>query len=154
MLESRQYVGADIWRFFSEGQVQDYCIEPSDEYSNTLLILTDGYLYHDNSVQRIGNRTSYVTGPLLQREGLRESTGLQKISDDDYGLIDTPKLSSQLSALIVEVNPSDANKGDYSILDQYLGKWFNTMGVDKYRLLKTDIPANTKEIIQRFLQQR
>lgn len=151
MIDSKDYVGADIWRFFAEGRAADYCIDPSPDYHNTLIILTDGYLYHEDSVERIDNRTSYVTGPLLSREGLRESGWKAKYSERNYGIIDTPTLPGQLSVLVLEVNPSQSHAGDYAVLESYWSSWFEQMGVDRYRILKTDIPANTKETIERFL---
>jgi hypothetical protein len=153
VLDSKNYVGADIWRFFAEGQAADYCIDPSPEYDNTLVILTDGYIYHDNSVEMRGKRSSYVTGPLLQREGLRTSEWSSKMDAGDFGLISSPKLDGNLSILVMEINPSQAYVGDFSILSRYWGEWLEAMGVTKHRMLKTDIPSNTQETIQRFLSQ-
>lgn len=151
VIDSKNYVGADIWRFFAEGQVNDYCIESSSDYRNTLVILTDGYLYHEDSVERVANATSYVTGPLLAREGMRSPSWRAKFESGEYGIMSTPRLAGDLRVLVLEVNPSAANAGDYSILEAYWGKWFEEMGVTNYRFLKTDIPANTRETIMRFL---
>ena len=151
VIESKNYVGADIWRFFAEGQVNDYCIEPSPEYTNTLVIITDGYLYHEASATRINNRTSYVTGPFLAREGLRVPDWRSKFEGGEYGIIPTPIIEGNLRVLVLEINPSEANADDYFILEAFWSDWFEQMGVTNYRLLKTDIPANTRETILRYL---
>ena len=70
----------------------------------------------------------------------------------DYGLVDTPKITAPLSVLVLEVDPSSAYASDYSILERYWSGWLSTMGIEHFRLLKTDIPANTKDVIVRFLR--
>ena len=48
-IETSAWEGSDIWRFFKD-DVKDFCIEKDTTYRNILIILTDGYLYHKQSV--------------------------------------------------------------------------------------------------------
>jgi hypothetical protein len=153
VIEAKNYPGADIWRFFKEGRVKDYSIASDPSYRNILVILTDGYMYHDASVDRKGNRTAYVTGPYLSNEGFRNNPDWrQKFKSGDYGLISTGQQLSNLEVLVLEINPSDEHPNDFTKLKAFWSKWFDEMGIDRYRLVKTDLPANTKKTITHFLQ--
>lgn len=152
VIETKNYVGADIWRFFKEGRVNDYSIDPDSSYRNILIILTDGYMYHDSSVDRKGNRTAYVTGPFLSDEGFRNNSNWRKkFKTGDYGFISAGRKLNNLEVLVLEVNPSNEHPNDFNKLKSYWSKWFDEMKIDRYRLVKTDLPANTKNIIADFL---
>lgn len=153
VLENKNYVGADIWRFFKEGQVQDYCLLDTSDYRNILVIVTDGYLYHDASRDQQANRSAYITGPYLSSQGLRNNPEWKTDFDEkDYGIISTVSDLDGLEVLVLEVNPSDAHPNDFEILEAFWSKWFDEMGVDRYRLLKSDLPVNTSEVILGFLK--
>lgn len=153
VIESKDYVGADIWRFFKEGRVEDYCISSDPAYRNILVILTDGYMYHEASTKRDGNRTAYVTGPYLEREGFRDASNWRnKFESGDYGLLNTEQSFDELEVLVLEVNPSDEHPGDFDVIQAYWSKWFDEMGIDRYRIARTDLPVNTKKVITRFLK--
>ncbi|MDR3285830.1 MAG: hypothetical protein LBT27_00115, partial [Prevotellaceae bacterium] len=53
--------GCDIWRFFKD-DVRDYCIESNTNYRNILIILTDGYIFHPQSMNQNANRYAYLLG--------------------------------------------------------------------------------------------
>ncbi len=61
------YPGSDIWRFFKDN-VQDYSIDNC--HRNILVILTDGYMFYENTQMTEGNRTSYLTPNSLKRLNL------------------------------------------------------------------------------------
>lgn len=44
VLEQQDWVGSDIWGFFSNKEVDKLCVRSG--YRNILVILTDGYFYH------------------------------------------------------------------------------------------------------------
>jgi hypothetical protein len=89
--KATRYPGSDIWRFFKE-RAAEYCIERSDtNCRNILVILTDGYVFHQDSQTRVGNRTSFLTGPFLDGEGLRNNTQWrEKFDTGNYGFIANP----------------------------------------------------------------
>lgn len=150
-LEDRRWVGADIWRFFKK-DVKDDCI--LEGYRNVLIILTDGYIYHERSKQQAKNRYSYLLGPQIQSLGLRKNAGWKDLIDKgDIGLITTQQGLSNLEVLILEICPEDNHSEDEDILEYLLGKWLNEMGVEKYKIKSTDLPVNTKEYIERFFKQ-
>jgi hypothetical protein len=57
-IKDNNFVGSDIWSFF-DTKVKDQCIE--NDYRNILVILTDGYMFYDNTIMKEENRTSYIT---------------------------------------------------------------------------------------------
>jgi hypothetical protein len=148
-ISSKDWAGSDIWRFFKY-DVKDFCIDPSSDYRNVLFIVTDGYLYHENSKEKEGNRSSYLTGPLLQTAGLRSRDWKSKFDSGDYGLIAHSADYSNLEIVVLEVNPASSNLGDEELIRAYLDKWFSEMNVSKSLIYNSDLPENTKIRIQNY----
>lgn len=142
-IASQDWSGSDIWRFFKY-DAKDFCIDQSADYRNILFIVTDGYIYHDNSKEKDGNRSSYLTGPLLQSAGLRSKDWKSKFESGDYGLIAHAVDYSDLEIVVLEVNPNAANMGDEDLIRAYLDKWFTEMNVSKSLIYNSDLPENTK----------
>ncbi|HIL58567.1 MAG TPA: hypothetical protein EYG39_11745 [Rhodothermales bacterium] len=152
VLAERNYVGADIWRFFADGDAANLAVDPDPAVRNVLVVLTDGYAYHEATVHREGNRTSYLTGSLLEGEGLRDVGGWeQRFREGDYGFVDPGVDLPSLEVLVLEVAPSEGHPGDFAVMRAYFGKMFEEMEVARYEVLKTDLPANTRPLIQQFL---
>lgn len=148
---NKQWDGSDIWRFF-KNDVKEYCIDPSNNYRNILIILTDGYIYHKDSKDKQNNRTSYILPDLLKV--FRNKPNWQDLfSAGNYGLISTRKDLQQLEILVLEITPSKDYKNDEDIIRIYLGKWFEEMGVSKtnYECFNTDLPTYTRKKIENFL---
>jgi hypothetical protein len=102
---AKGFYGSDLWRFFSD-KVYDYCIEPDPGYRNVLIIFTDGYLYHKETQTNEKNRTTYLTGPFLERTGLRNNPGWQKkFEKEDFGFVTTRNDLNNLEILVLEINP-------------------------------------------------
>lgn len=151
-IESKNWIGSDIWGFFKRG-VTDFCIE--EGYRNILVIITDGYLYHIDSKQKTNNRYSYLLGPQIQGLNLRNNSHWkEEIERTDIGLIAPTQNLDQLEVLFLELNPEQGHPEDLDILEFLLEKWLKEMGVKKYRLYPTDIPANTKHHIKKFFAEQ
>ena len=64
-ISTKNYIGSDIWKFF-KNDVKDLAIDSDkNKYRNILVILTDGYVYHENSKIKEGNRLSYILEVLV-----------------------------------------------------------------------------------------
>jgi len=151
-IQSKNWVGADIWRFF-KNDVKDLCIESDTNYRNILVLITDGYIYHAQSTDRIGNRTAYVTPNFLSREGFRKNTQWrEKFKKGDYGLISFDSKLQKLEVLVLEVNPSKNHKNDEDIIRAYIGKWLKELNVKNFEIYNTDLPENTKVRIGNFFR--
>lgn len=149
-LKSQNWPGCDVWRFF-KNDVNDLCIEKGEEYRNILIIITDGYLFHEQSKDIIGKRSAYVTGLLLEREGLRKNPNWrEKFDSEDYGLISSDETFENLDIMVLEVNPSKKHVNDEDILRAFIGKWFDEMKVGNYVIYNTDLPENTHKRIEKF----
>ncbi len=147
----KQWDGSDIWRFF-KNDVKEYCIDPSGNYRNILVILTDGYLFHKDSKDKQGNRTAYILPEILKP--FRNNPGWQNaFTKGDYGLITSRSDLQGLEILVLEISPSKEYKNDEDIIKAYLGKWFEEMGVSKsnYECYNTDLPAYTRKKVEGFL---
>jgi hypothetical protein len=146
---TRAWDGSDIWRFFKD-DVKDYCIERDTAYRNILIIFTDGYLYHKQSVYNTGNRYSYLLTNNIQK--YRNPKWKEKIEQDDFGIITERNDLNNLEILVLELSAEQpSNKIDEDILAFALQKWFKEMNVSNYEIYSSDLPANTKMRIEKFL---
>ena len=151
-ISNHKWVGSDIWRFF-KNDVKDYCVENNPEYRNILIILTDGYIYHDDSKDQAGNRFAYILPQIFTNYKLRNNpTWEQVIKDKDIGLITKRDDLQDLEVLVLEVTPSPNYKNDEDIIKVLLSKWFGEMNVKRYAIYNTDLPNYTQQRISDFLK--
>ena len=143
--------GSDIWRFFKY-DVKELCIDKNPSYRNVLVILTDGYIYQKGNNDRKGNRTTYITGSFLEKEGLRNNNWKDKFENEDYGYIYEGQTYDNLDILVLEINPNIKHKNDEDIMREYLNKWFKEMKINSFKFHNTDLPVNTKSKIDQFFQ--
>lgn len=134
-LQKKQWVGCDIWSFFSNNKIDNLCMR--EGYRNVMIILTDGYLYHSANKQVSGTAYSYVLPQTLQ---VPNSSLIVKRN----GLND-------LEVLMLEVNPYSPVQHDQ--LFKVLTDWFTSMEVGNFQIEETDIPSNIKPVISNFLAQ-
>ncbi len=133
-LDSKQWVGSDIWSFFSNQKVDSYSMR--QDYRNVLVILTDGYLFYAPNKITEGDSYSYVLPQTLvnpKSSLIVRRTGLEN-----------------LEVLMLEINPYTPLQRD--ALVKVLNDWFLAMGVKKFVINETDIEKNTESIIQKFIQ--
>jgi hypothetical protein len=151
-LQSKIWIGSDIWRFFKY-DVNELCIDKNSQYRNILIIVTDGYLYHEQSQDRQKNRTAFLTPKFLQRENLRISNWKDKFDEGDYGFITPEQSFENLEVMVLEINASEKFKNDEDIIRAYLGKWFDEMKIKNKVIYNTDLPANTQKRIENFFKE-
>jgi hypothetical protein len=145
---NKDWDGSDIWRFFKNDV--DQCIESDTNYRNILVLLTDGYIYHRDSKERVGNKTAYIL-PETLKPFRGNNDWKQLFEKGQYGLISTRKDLQNLEVLVLEINPSQDYKDDEDYIKIYLKKWFENMGVKKSEVYNTDLPEYTKKRIESFL---
>lgn len=149
-IQTSTWEGSDLWRFF-KNDVKDFCIENDTVYRNILIILTDGYIYHKQSVYNNGNRYSYLLENNIN--GIRKPNWKQLIDNSDFGLITARTDLKNLEVLVLEVNAEkESNKVDEDIIKYVLERWFAEMNVSKYQIYNSDLPANTKTRIENFIK--
>lgn len=150
-IDGKNWVGSDIWGFFKR-KAKRQCILPG--HRNILVVLTDGYIYHENSVERQDNKYSYLLGKVFQEQGLRAGNALSTMDSKQFGLIAPVQDLTDLEVLFLELNPEPQHPQDIDLLEYSISKWLEEMGVKKYEIYKTDLPSNTARDIKRFLQAR
>lgn len=139
-IKVQQWVGCDIWDFFSSKKVDSQCIRKGAR--NILLILTDGYIYHaNNRITEGANAHSFILP--------------QTLANPSSSLIarrtDVPL--NNLEVLMLEVNPYQPQHRDQ--MKKIIGDWFTAMGIKKYAIAETDANmTNTETIIKNFLEEK
>lgn len=151
-LTSNKWLGSDIWRFF-KNDVKDYSVDNNSEYRNILIILTDGYIYHQDSKDKNGNRFAYILPDLFDQFKLRNNQNWKEdIVKQNFGLISTRSDLENLEVLVLEVTPSPNNKNDEDIIKTVLSKWFEEMKVKRFAIFNSDLPEYTKQRINDFMK--
>jgi len=147
----KQWDGSDVWRFF-KNDVKQNCVDASGSYRNILIILTDGYLFHKDSREKQGNRTTYIL-PELLKPFRNNPSWRDAFEKGDYGLISPRQDLQNLEVLVLEISPSKQYKNDEDYIKAYLGKWLEEMGIAKtnYECQNTDLPEYTRKKIEAFL---
>ncbi|MBF4507908.1 hypothetical protein IRZ83_14620 [Flavobacterium sp. JLP] len=150
-IKDNNYIGSDIWSFF-DNKIQDQCIDK--KYRNILIILTDGYMFYDNTVIKEGNRTSYITPELIRKNGLNTVDWEKKLHDQDFGFIKTNYNLSNLEVLVVGINPSKNNPYEEKVIRTYWSKWFTEMKIKHFEIKNADLPSNMDKIIKDFILEK
>lgn len=136
-LKAQNWIGSDIWDFFSNKKVDELCVK--DSARNIVVILTDGYIFDANNKVHKGNAYSYILP--------------QTLANDSSSLIDRRKGALKgkgLEVLMLEINPYQASQRDKMV--RVLEKWFASMGIEKFVVAETDANmTNTETIIENFL---
>lgn len=151
-ISTHKWVGSDIWRFF-KNDVKDYCVESNPDYRNILIILTDGYIYHIDSKDKVGNRFAYILPQIFTDYKLRNCPEWEKeIENKDIGLIAKRDDLETLEVLVLEVSPSPNYKNDEDIIKVLLSKWFEEMNIKRFAIYNSDLPNYTQQRITDFLK--
>lgn len=151
-IATSNWEGCDIWRFFKD-DVKDFCIDDDSNYRNVLIIFTDGYLYHKQSVYSNKNRFSYLLDKNLG--AYRKPNWKQIVSQNDFGIMSEHDDLNNLEVLVLEIsaeNPS--NKIDEDIISYLWKSWFAEMNISRYEVYRSDLPTNTKTRIENFLRNK
>lgn len=147
-IKDGNYIGSDIWRFFKD-KVNDFCIK--ENHRNILIILTDGYMYHKNSEIKEEGKTSYITPQLIRQLELNKSDWKNKIEKSNYGFIPIGRDLNNLEVLVIGINPDGKNPFEGDVIETYWKNWLNEMNIQKYKILKTDLPSNLDKPISEFI---
>ena len=147
-IKDNNYVGSDIWNFF-DSKVKDQCIE--EGYRNVLIVITDGYMFHENTKITEGNRTTYITQELIRKNRLNKADWETKIKEYDFGFIKTGKNVSNLEVLVLGINPDKNNPYEEKIIRTYWSKWFTEMKIQHFEIKNADLPSNMEKIIHDFI---
>jgi len=148
-IKDGNYVGSDTWKFF-KNKVQDYCVE--DGYRNILIILSDGYIYHEDTKYHEGNLTTYITPETIRADKLNNSNWKAKMEKDNFGFIPLDQDLSNLEILVIGINPAvNNNPYEEDVIKAYWISWFKQMGVKKYDIKNADLPSNMESVIKNFI---
>ncbi|WP_374465332.1 hypothetical protein [Chryseobacterium sp.] len=147
-IKDGKYVGSDIWEFF-KNKVKDYCIK--DDRRNILFILTDGYMYYQNTKFEEKNensyRTSYLTTKLIKANNLTTSGFKDTIEKNGYGFVKANENLSNLEVIVLGINPEKGNPFEEAAIKEYWENWFKEMKIKNYQIKSADLPSNLEPII-------
>ncbi len=133
-LNEGRWVGSDIWGFFSNKEVDKLCIR--NGFRNILIILTDGYLFHEENKIKDGDQYSYILPQTLQ--------------NPNASLIVKRKGLANIEILMLEVNPYTPKQRDGLI--STLETWLQNMEVGKFVVSETTLPVNSMVYIDSFFE--
>lgn len=140
-----RYIGSDIWKFF-KNNVQDYCIK--DKHRNILIILTDGYMYHQDSKFLDNGKSSYITPAFIQAKKLTSADYRAVMKKNNLGFIPATDNLQNLEVIVLGINPSKQSPYEEDIIKQYWTDWFKAMKVKKSYFKTADLPANLAPVLQ------
>lgn len=143
-IKDGNYVGSDIWEFF-KNKVKDYCIK--NDHRNILFILTDGYMYHENTKFSEGSKTSYLTGKLINANHLTTSNFKEVIEKNKFGFVKANDNLSNLEVIVLGINPEKGNPFEEAVIKEYWENWFKEMKIKNYQIKSADLPSNLEPII-------
>ncbi|GGF10083.1 hypothetical protein [Flavobacterium limi] len=150
-IKDNNFIGSDIWNFF-DTKVKDQCIEKDSR--NILVILTDGYMFYDNTIMKEGNRTSYITPEWIRKNGLNTKDWQKKFKEQDFGFIKAGNDLSNLEVLVLGINPNRNNPYEEKVIKAYWTKWFTNMKIKYFEIKNADLPSNTEKIIKDFILEK
>lgn len=134
-LTSKNWIGSDIYGFM-ESKVENGCIK--EGYRNILIILSDGFIYDKNNWNKDGDFYTGIT-PISLKAG-------------QQGIISIKKKISNLEVLFLEVNTPQAANSDK--VKNMIKDWFNDMGISHIVVESTDLPNNTKNVLNNFFKDK
>lgn len=131
-IQQSNFIGSDIWGFFNT-KAQKNCV--MDGYRNVLIVITDGYIYHKDNLNedQANKQATFIT-----KRSLTEGYSLMPVGQID-----------NLEVIMLELKTNPVS--DFEKMKTTIGNWFETMGISKYEILETDLPANLKKPITDFL---
>ncbi|MDT7832027.1 hypothetical protein RQM59_06525 [Flavobacteriaceae bacterium S356] len=148
----KKYPGSDIWGFFKY-HVNDYCIDAC--HRNILVILTDGFMYHENTIMKKENRTSYITSKSLKKIKLDRVDWKEEIRKRKLGFLSVEKEFKDLEVLVIGISDYDKST-PYArdILEVYWSDWFESMNIKNYKIKSADIPSSIEKVIFDFIKNK
>ncbi|MDR6405112.1 MULTISPECIES: hypothetical protein [Chryseobacterium] len=150
-IKDENYVGSDIWEFF-KNKVKDYCIK--DDHRNILFILTDGYMYHQNTMFSEEKKTSYLTSKLIKSNGLVTSDFKDIIEKNGLGFVKANENLSNLEVIVLGINPEKGNPFEEGVIKEYWENWFKEMKIKNYQIKSADLPSNLEPIILKAISNK
>ncbi|MGN7204124.1 hypothetical protein ACTHQF_07605 [Pedobacter sp. SAFR-022] len=144
-LKDNKYIGADIWTFF-KNKVKDQCIKPA--HRNVLVILTDGYMFHQDNKVRVGNQTSYLTPELIKEAKLNSSEFASRMDADKFGFLPATSGLEDLKVLVIGINPQKGRNFEDDVIKKYWSDWLQAMGVTAFEIKGIDLPTYMDNIIK------
>ena len=140
-MTDNNFVGCDIWGFFSYKKVDAPCIRSG--YRNVLFILTDGYIYDSNTANIVNKDTFTYIAPKMMP---------QILNNPKFGLkVERHTGLEDLEIAVMEVAPTDPKH--LPKMKTILDNWFKDMGAteENITIVETGLPANTRTYIDGIL---
>jgi hypothetical protein len=147
-LSDKKFVGSDIWTFF-KNKAKDYCILP--KHRNVLIILTDGYMYHQDNRIKEKNQTTYLTPELISAAKLNVSAYKELMAKGNFSFIPATENLQDLEVIVLGIHPQKGKNFEEDVIKQYWTNWLRAMGVKTFYLKSADLPGNLDPVIKKIL---
>lgn len=148
-IRGKRFAGSDIWGFFGN-KIKDHT---DSSIRNVLVVLTDGYIYHEKNTFRRGTQYSYLTPQLIQSLALRSADWMNIYQEKGCGLIPATDGLQDLEVLVLGINGGERSPFENEVITRFLSDWLLSMGVARFEVKATDLPVNAEATIRRFILQ-
>lgn len=147
---SKDYPGADIWKYFNEDLAGDL----EADATNTLFIITDGYLDFEPTELRPTENNRFTSCAQIIKNLKAQPDWHVRFESEDYGLLPVKKKFPNLKVVLLEIKPKDDWPGEYTLLTDIWGKWLKEMGINSYSFIKDDNINEVNESIEKLMSVR
>jgi hypothetical protein len=150
-IKDGKYVGSDIWEFF-KNKINDYCIKKDKR--NILFILTDGYMFHENTKFTEENKTSFLTSKLIKTNHLITLDFKNIIEKNKFGFVKANDNLNNLEVIVLGINAEKGNPFEEAVIKEYWENWFKEMKIKNYQIKSADLPSNIEPIILKAISNK
>jgi hypothetical protein len=147
-INESKFPGSNIWGFF-QNKARNACIV--EGAVNRLIILTDGYVYHESNKRDEGPHTSYIVPESLNKLGLTGADWKSRMEKMGYGLIPATSGLDSLEVMVLGVSNGRVSPYEGDVLKAFWTDWLSAMGVKNMRIEFAELPAALNEPIQSFV---
>ena len=128
------YAGTGIWEYFNEHLSDDL----DKDGQNTLFIITDGYMSSKQREEQPAKGNRFITAAQVIDSLKFYPDWEDRFIKGDYGLPTVSKKFSNLKVIVLQLNPKEGWKDEYSLLTKIWDKWFTEMGISNYAFIQQD----------------
>jgi len=98
------------------------------------------------------SRTSYLTPQSLRKLQLNTTNWKEFIEKRNLGFIPATQDLDDLEVLVIGITDQNSeNPYAPDIIKTYWSKWFDEMGIKRYKIKNADLPTNMEKVISDFI---
>jgi len=142
---NQKSTGSDIWSFMNNDL--DNMLSCSQQKTNKLIIVTDGYLFSKKTkLQSDGKTTLIKTSAIAQFSN--NPQWMDAIKKSNYGIVPAKTAQCQYEALILELSSNNNGPYESDVLSNIWEKWIKKSGANRVKALKSN---SSKQVLESII---